>query len=187
MAALGLALALAWSASPALAQKNLSETTVRKLMSYAWDLVPQKFTTPRGRVILTDKNDTKAGMVPMQVSRQIIGVARLSAYAQICGLFGLQTDNYNTMMRIELAKKKWSEQQMLFINQMHLFVVQWLTGNVRVNIDKDGKRTVQPLRGKGSKKAQTCSKSQRAKVRAAIEAYLDANPPPKRKAANKVK
>ena len=40
-------------------------------------------------------------------------------------------------MRREEAKAKWTDQQMLFINQLHLFTVMTLTGKVKL-VEKDG-------------------------------------------------
>ena len=56
-------MALVWAAAlvggaaaPALAQtKELSDKSVLTLMHYAWGMVPQKFTTPLGKIIEVDK------------------------------------------------------------------------------------------------------------------------------------
>ena len=44
-------------------------------------------------------------------------------------------------MRREEAKTKWTDQQMLFINQLHLFTVMTLTGKVQL-VEKDGDKQV---------------------------------------------
>lgn len=36
------------------------------------------------------------------------------------------------MMAREIAKKKWTDQQLLFISQLHLFTVMMMTGGVKV-------------------------------------------------------
>src|SRR5688572_1599042 len=72
---------------PAPAQtKELSEKSVKLLMQYAWALTPPKFTSPDGKVIEVDKSKPKDVIVEVDVAREVIKVARLSAYAQICNL-----------------------------------------------------------------------------------------------------
>ena len=44
-------------------------------------------------------------------------------------------------MRREEAKAKWTDQQILFINQLHLFTVMTLTGKVAL-VEKDGDKQV---------------------------------------------
>jgi len=158
--------------------KQLSDKSVKVLMKYAWSLVPGKFTTPNGTVIITDKKNPKAAMLPMDVAREAIRVGRLTAHAQICGLDEEQVANYQTFMRLQLKKKKWSPQQMLFINQLHLFTVMWLSGNAKLVATGDDKTPkVEPSKAPAKK---TCSKEQRKKVQDTILKYLKANPPPKK-------
>jgi hypothetical protein len=80
-------------------------------------------------------------IVPLDVAREVIRVARLSAYAQLCELPEEQRANFQTFMRREEAKSKWTDQQMLFINQLHLFTVMTLTGKVAL-VEKDGDKQV---------------------------------------------
>ena len=44
-------------------------------------------------------------------------------------------------MRREEAKATWTEQQLLYINQLHLFTVMTLTGKVQI-VEKDGDKQV---------------------------------------------
>jgi len=122
---------LAGAVAPALAQtKELSDKSVLTLMRYAWGMVPQKFTTPLGKTIEVDKTKPSDSIVPLETAREIIHAARLSAFAQLCELVEEQRANYQTLMRREEAKAKWTDQQMLFINQLHLFTVMTLTGRL---------------------------------------------------------
>jgi hypothetical protein len=163
------------SAVPGLAQsKELSEKSVLTLMRYAWGLVPQKFTTPLGKTIEVDKAKPSESIVPMDTAREVIHAARLSAYAQMCELPEEQRANYQTLMRREEAKSKWSDQQMLFINQLHLFTVMTLTDKVSL-VEKDGDKQVVVQEGKPAKTG-TCSDSEKKKVQAQIMAFVSANP-----------
>src|SRR5262244_2487637 len=169
---------------PAFAQnKELSDKSVLTLMCYAWGMVPEKFTTPLGKTIIVDKAHASESIVPLDVAREVIRVARLSAYAQLCELPEEQRANYQTLMRREEAKSKWSDQQMLFINQLHLFTVMTLTGKVQL-IEKDGEKQVVVQENKPLK-TESCTDTERKKVQDQIMAYVNAaaTPPPPDKRA----
>ena len=173
---------VAGSAVSALAQaKELSDKSVATLMRYAWNLVPEKFTTPQGKTIEVDKSKSSDSIVPMDTARDVIRAARLSAYAQMCELPEEQRANYQTLMRREEAKSKWTDQQMLFINQLHLFTMMTLTGKVQL-VEKDGDKQVVVQEGKQAK-AATCSDTEKKKVQEQIMAFVAANPVPAAPAA----
>jgi hypothetical protein len=168
---------LAGSAAPVLAQsKELSDKSVSTLMRYAWGMVPQRFTTPLGKTIEVDKTKPSDSIVPVETAREIIHAARLSAFAQLCELAEEQRANYQTLMRREEAKAKWTDQQMLFINQLHLFTVMTLTGKVQL-VEKDGDKQVVVQEGK-SAKTGTCSDTEKKKVQEQIMAFVNTNPVP---------
>ncbi len=161
-------------AGPTLAQnKELSDKSVLTLMRYAWGMVPEKFTTPLGKTIIVDKAHASESIVPLDVAREVIRVARLSAYAQLCELPEEQRANYQTLMRREEAKK-WTDQQMLFINQLHLFTVMTLTGKVQL-IEKDGDKQVVVQEGKPMK-TESCTDTERKKIQDQIMTYVNAAP-----------
>ena len=156
--------------------KELSDKSVLTLMKYAWSMVPEKFTTPLGKTILVDRSKPSESIVPMETAREVIHVARLSAYAQLCELAEEQRANYQTFMRREQAKGKWTDQQMLFINQLHLFTVMTLTGKVQL-VEKDGDKQVVVQEGKPVK-TESCSDTEKQKIQAQIMAFVNANPTP---------
>lgn len=174
--------ALLWLAAigglvaPAHAQnKELSDKSVLTLMKYAWAMVPDKFTTPLGKTILVDKAHASESIVPLEMAREVIRVARLSAYAQLCELPEEQRANYQTLMRREEAKKSWSDQQMLFMNQLHLFTVMTLTGKIQL-VDREGDKQVVVQEGKAAK-TETCTGTEKKKVQDQIMAYVNSPPP----------
>lgn len=167
-----LVLALAF-ALPAQA-KELSEKSVRVFMEYAWTLVPGQFTLPSGKVIKIDKKKKNEVVVPIADAREIIRVGRMSAHAQICDLAEDQVLNYRSLMKRQSVKKKWSDQQMVFINQLHLTTVMLLTGKIKV-VEKDGEKEV-VVDQKPSGVTQTCTDEQKAKVKDIIAAYVSAGP-----------
>ncbi len=153
------------------AKKKLSDKAVKYLMSLTWAIMPDKIKGDDGKQIPIDKNKRAEAQVPMDDARRVIMVARRSAHAQICKMPELQKSNYRTMMKLEIDSKKWSRKQIVYLNQLHLFTVMWLTGNVSISED-DSKKAEEEAK----KKVPTCSPEQRAKVKAQIEAYLKANP-----------
>jgi hypothetical protein len=176
-ALLWAAAAMVALASPAFAQnKELSDKSVLTLMRYAWGMVPEKFTTPLGKTILVDKSHASESIVPIEIARDVIRVARMSAYAQLCDLPEEQRANYQTLMRREEAKAKWSDQQMLFINQLHLFTVMTLTGKVQL-VEKDGDKQVIVQEGKPAK-TESCTDTERKKIQDQVMAYVNSSPPP---------
>jgi hypothetical protein len=177
LALAGAAVLCGGLAAPLHAQsKELSDKSVLTLMKYAWSMVPDKFTTPLGKTITVDRSKPSESVVPMETAREAIHVARLSAYAQLCELAEEQRSNYQTYMRREEAKGKWSDQQMLFINQLHLFTVMTLTGKVQL-VEKNGDKQVVVQEGKPAK-TETCSDTEKKKVQAQIMAFINANPVP---------
>lgn len=180
---LGLAIAAAvlLGGEPVLAQnKELSDKSVNLLMQYAWALTPPKFTAPDGKVIEIDKTKPQAVIVPLETARDVIRVARLTAYAQLCELPEEQRANYQTLMRREEAKASWTEQQLLYINQLHLFTVMTLTGKVSI-VDKEGEKgdkQVVVQEGKAAKTA-SCTDTERERVKAQIVSYINSAPPAK--------
>ncbi len=157
---------------PADAQE-LSDKSVRTIMNYAWAMLPQQFTNVN-KVIVVDKTKRAEVEVPLDVAREVIRVGRVSAHAQVCNLPEDQARNHQSMMRREVDKKKWTDQQQLYINQLHLTTVMLLTGKIKV-VEKQGDKQVVVEEGKVPT-AQTCTPEQAAKVKGIIKQYVDAGP-----------
>lgn len=175
-AAVALLAQSALVAGQGLAQE-LSPKSVETLMGYAWAITPDRFTKPNGQTVEIDRKNPAAAQVPLDTAREIIRVGRLSAHAQVCDLKEEHTANFRTLMAREAIKKKWSEQQFVFMNQLHMVTVMLLTGQLKLiesETGKDGK-DVQVAEENIGKKA-TCTPEQKAKVREAITAYLKSGP-----------
>lgn len=154
--------------------QELSEDSLKKFMEYAWQLTPSKFTRPDGRTILIDKKKRDETVVGLDVAREVIKVGRLSAHAQVCELGDAQVANYRSLMLREEAKNKWTEQQLIYINQLHLTTVMMLTGKIKL-VDKQGEKEVVVEESKTNTK--TCSDEHRSKVAEMITAYVKSGPP----------
>lgn len=169
-------LVASFAVMPASAQ-DLSEKATRAFMEYAWSLTPEAFTKPNGETIQIDKTKRDEVMVPLDVARDVIRAGRLSAHAQVCELTQEQADNHNSLMRRETLSKKWTPQQLVYINQLHLTVVMLLTGRVKLvekGDDKGGDKDV--VIEEGAKQAQTCTAEQKQKVKDLITAYVKTGP-----------
>jgi len=150
---------------------ELSKKTVNVITSFALTTIPSEIKRPDGSVMKIDKSDMSKIVVPVEDARRVIRVARLSAHAQMCDLPQLQAQNYLTMMRQERAKDRWTEEQLLFINRLHLFTVMWLSGNVKFVDSGDGSKEPEIISDPDESKYE-CSDEDRQQVRAAIENYL---------------
>jgi len=151
--------------------QTLSDRSVAVLMDYAWSILPAKFTTRENKVITVDKSKRDDIVVPVETGRAVIEVARLSAFAQICNLPQAQSSNYRAMMLVERKKKKWSDQQLLYISQLHLFTILWLTGNVEITADGDQSKVA--LKEGKKRKKPTCTDAERKNVKQQITEYVE--------------
>jgi len=178
--ACGALLAAGAVLAPANAQE-LSEKATQTFMEYAWQLTPAAFTKPDGTTIQIDKKKKGDVMVPLDVARKVIRAGRLSAHAQVCELAQDQSDNHNSLMRRHLQSKKWTPQQLVYIDQLHLTTVMLLTGRIML-VEKQGDKEVVVEEEK--RKAQTCSEEQKQKVKELIAAYVKSGPSLASKAAS---
>ncbi len=189
--ACAVVMAATFAAAPAHAQE-LSEKATVTFMEYAWTLTPERFTKPNGETILIDKTKRAEVTIPLDVAREVIRAGRLSAHAQACGLAQEQGENHSSLMRRQSLSKKWTPQQMVYINQLHLTVVMLLTGRIKL-VEKaeggDAAKSKAPdkevvVAQEPEKAAQTCSAEQKTKVKELIAAYVKTgplaanNPPP---------
>ena len=143
-------------------------------MQYAWAYTPPKFTSPDGKTIEIDKTKPKEAMVALDVGREVIKVGRLSALAQSCELAEEQRANYLTLMRREQAKSQWTDQQLLYISQLHTTTVMIMTGKLLL-VEKQGEKVVSEREVKG--RVESCTDTERQRVKAQIAAYINAAPP----------
>jgi hypothetical protein len=152
-------------------KSELSAKSTKLIMGFALTTIPSEIKQPDGKVLKIDRSKPGEILVPINDARRIIMAARNSAHAQMCDLPELQSENYMALMRSEQAKNKWTQQQFLFINRLHLFTVMWLTGNVKF-LEKDGKKEPRVISEPDKGKKKSCTAEEKAKVRKNIEAFL---------------
>lgn len=164
--------------SPAIAddQAGPSDEMVNAVLKYAWAMLPNQFTNKDGNVILVDKSKQEPVMVPIDIAREVVRVGRISAHAQVCNMPDDQALNHRSMMKREVDKKTWTDQQKLWINQIHLTTVMLLTGKIKAVEKGDGKEVAVMDTSKEPKQTNTCTPEQAAAVKDRIKAYVDAGP-----------
>src|SRR5262249_15667160 len=79
-------------------EKDPSDNSVRMFIRYAWQLLPEKFTSPSGKTIVIDKKKPKEVELPFEVAREAVRVGYYSAQAQLCDMLEDQAANYRTLM-----------------------------------------------------------------------------------------
>lgn len=155
--------------------QDLSEKAVKSFMDYAWSLTPQQFSKPDGTTIQIDKKKRDEVMVPVDVARDVIKVGRLSAHAQVCDLRDEQRANHLSLMKREEGKNKWTQQQLVYMSQLHLTTVMLLTGKIRlVEKGDDGKEVV--IEEEKKEPTKSCTDEQKAKVKEMILTYVKSGP-----------
>lgn len=151
---------------------ELSMRSVKVITGFALTTIPSEIKEPDGTVLKIDRSDLSKILVPLEDARRVIGVARLSAHAQICDMPQLQAQNYLAMMREEQAKNKWTKEQLLFINRLHLFTVMWLSGNVKFVDKGDGTQEAEIISDPDGDTPRECSEEDRVRVQTAIENFV---------------
>ena len=174
---LGVAASVAWPAAAQQQQKGqISDKSVVILMDYAWALTPEEFTTESNKIIRTDKNKFEQVKLPLDDAREVIRVGRLSAQAQMCELIEAQTANYEALMAREVGRSKWTDQQLVFINKLHLFTVMFMTGQAKpVNEAEAGKGLPKALPKEApAQKSVNCSEADKKRIEDEVLAYIKA-------------
>ena len=159
---------------------GLSDSAVRVLMTYAFSIIPDEQPGPDGKPVKVDKTDPNVFLIPDEDGRRVIRAATRSAYAEACQLENLALANYQAMMRSEIAKKVWSEQQLLMINALHKFSSSYFSGNAKITEVPDeggaaaapGKEQASPGADLVAPKRPACPPEQKQKVENAINAYV---------------
>lgn len=166
VAAIGLlSAATAWAQD-----KELSDKSVRALMRYTWPMIPEKYTPPSGKTIVVDKKKPKEVVVPLDVAREVVKVGYYSAHAQMCKLWAEEKANFDTLMLRQQAKKKWSDQQLLYIQKLHQATVMFMTGKVTF-VEREGKEIVARRPAKTNPTGE-CPAARRKIVKTQIANYI---------------
>ncbi|MBU2580546.1 MAG: hypothetical protein KJ622_02355 [Alphaproteobacteria bacterium] len=185
MAGLRLAVVAAalFAAAPGFAQESaqsgqISDKTVKTLMTYAWDSVPPQVTLRSGKVIKFDRSNRETIELPLEASKKVVVAAYRSYQAQICGLQPAMVANRDALMARLLDEKKWSEQQIQYANLLHAFVVAYTSGKVELRyVDADKKEVkVSEIPAEKVIEPKKCSDDLKKSVDSAIYEYYKSAP-----------
>ena len=169
----GVAASVAWPAAAQQQQKGqISDKSVVILMDYAWALTPEEFTTESNKIIRIDKSKFDQVKLPLDDAREVIRVGRVSAQAQLCELIEAQTANYEALMAREVARSKWTDQQLVFINKLHLFTVMFMTGQAKP-AEEGGAAKALPKESP-TQRSVNCSEADRKRIEDEVLAYVKA-------------
>jgi len=159
------------TAAGAARAEELNDKTVGWLTEHAFALLPDRFTTAEQKVIKIDHSKPEEYMVPPEAAREVIKIAYDSARAQICHLIEKQRDNYQAMLKHQQAAGKWNEKQLLYIKQLHLFVVQFSTGTIRLTQVGDNQKVEVIQTTDGLNKIKPCTDEEKKALADRIDAY----------------
>lgn len=152
--------------------EELNDKVVDWLMIHAFAMLPDKFTGPDQKVIKIDHTKPDDFFVPRESARAIIKVAYDSARAQTCHLPDKQRDNYQAMIKHEQDAAKWNEKQMLYIKQLHLFVVQFSTGTIKLTQVGDSQKVEAVPLSETITKIKPCTDEEKKALTERIDAYV---------------
>jgi hypothetical protein len=153
-------------------------------MTYAFSIIPETQNGPDGKPVKIDKTDPNVFLIPVEDARRVIRAATRSAYAEACQLENLARANYQAMMQSEMAKKVWSEPQLLMINALHMFSASYFSGDAKITEVPENDAT-EAAKGDNQPsgvdlvvpKRPQCPPEQKQKVENAINAYVQAQAP----------
>jgi hypothetical protein len=181
---LGLLLGVACSAfSGAEAQnKGINDASAKILMDNVWDAMPPQYTRRSSEVIVVDKTKKSEVVVPLEKGKEVIFAGYRSARAEYCGLLEEYAANFNTMMKRELVSSQWTAQQLLYIELLHNYVMQYSLGKMRITLGEDGKKRSEVIE-KQPLWTKPCTETDRQAIGAQIMSFVKADPAPSPPAA----
>lgn len=178
-ALVALALAMAPTLSMADSKTGPSDQAVHAMMGLAFDQLPNQFSFPSGKTIVLNKKKPNEIVVPIEVGREIVTAAYRSYEAKICNLAEELSANRDSMMARQKATGKWNEQQMQYIHMLHVTVVLYTAGQLKITLLPDGDRAVADTDPKPEErivKAETCNEQRKQRVQESIAAYVRSGP-----------
>ncbi len=159
------------SAAGAAHSEELGDKTVSWLMHAAFGMLPDKFTTAEQKVITIDHTKPEDYLIPIEDAREVVKIAYNSARAQTCRLMEKQRDNYQALVKHQTDGGKWNEKQLLYIKQLHLFVVQFGTGSVKITQVGDDQK-VETIPNEKLSTVKPCTEDEKKALLEKIEAYV---------------
>lgn len=152
--------------------EELNDPTVDWLMQHAFVMLPDRFTTADQKVIKIDHTKPDDFYIPKDAAREVIKVANNSARAQVCHIIDKQRDNYASLVKHSQDAGKWNDKQLLYIKQLHLFVVQFATGTIKLTQVGDNQKVEAIPLSDALSKVKPCSDEEKKALVEKIDAYV---------------
>lgn len=152
--------------------EELGEKTVTWLMQHAFGMLPDKFTTAEQKVIKIDRSKPDDYLIPVDDAREVIKIAYNSARAQTCHLMDKQRDNYQALIKHQTDAAKWNDKQLLYIKQLHLFVVQFSTGSIKITQVGDDQKVEAVATTDKLSTVKPCADEEKKALGDKIDAYV---------------
>ena len=112
----------AGTAGVAAEKAALSDKAVKSMMTSAFKAMPDHIK--RGeKVVKIEKDKPEKVLVPVADARRIMKAAGISALAELCGQTDLALSHRNAVLALEVKSRKWSDQQIKFMERLHLVKV----------------------------------------------------------------
>ncbi len=151
--------------------EELSDKTVNWLMKAAFGMLPDKFTTAEQKVIIIDHTKPDDYLIPIEDAREVVKIAYNSARAQTCHLMDRQSANYQALVKHQVDANKWNDKQLLYIKQLHLFVVQFGTGSIKITQQGDDQK-VETIPNEKLSTVKPCSDDEKKALTDKIDTYV---------------
>jgi hypothetical protein len=151
--------------------EELNDKTVNWLMKAAFGMLPDKFTTAEQKVINIDHSKPDDYLIPIEDAREVVKIAYNSARAQTCHLMDKQRDNYQALVKHQTDANKWNDKQLLYIKQLHLFVVQFGTGSIKITQQGDDQK-VETIPNEKLSTVKPCSDDEKKALLEKIDTYV---------------
>lgn len=146
-------------------ETKLSERTVRVIMGTAFAGIPDELPKPDGGTVKVDRSDPNKFLIPVEDAREIIISAVLTARAGLCDMEDLGRKHFESIMRRERARGKWTPFQMTFIDVLHATTGLFMTGSASAGEDAKKEQSAET----DIKSKYKCSDTERARVKDAVE------------------
>ena len=166
--AFGPFLALSATAQDTKQNKSPNDRVVSLIMSTAFAGMPDKLPNHKGEMVKLDLSDPKKYMIPLDDARRVIRRAYMSAKADLCGLTSLERRHFESIMRREMALKKWTSYQLTYIDVLHATTGTVMTGSFSVGDEANKKDDS----SKDRRNTYKCSAKERKRWRVAVEADI---------------
>jgi hypothetical protein len=150
--------------------KDMSERRLKMVMKFAWDQVPEQYTS-RSKKIVVDTKKPGDAMVPHAIAHQVIRAGWRSGHAQLCGLVEEQKANFATMMARQIKEHKLTDQQQLFIQRLHQTTIMLIVGEAEF-VEQEGKQIIARTKAKTNIKGP-CVEARRKLIKCQIDEFIE--------------